>query len=234
MAGNTRAGGALDRSPVDAIESAELVAHSYPVMLDLSRRKVVIVGGGAVAARKARGLLDAGAGHVCCVAPEFCDEVPPQVQRITETYRSAHLDGASLVFAATDQAVVNDVVARDAHARNLLVNRADSDEEEPGDFSTPAALRRGKIIVTIAAGSPALSRFIRDRVGERFDPVWQQMADAMRRLRPSIRQSTVAIAKRRQIFRDLASEAALEMMERGGFDALRGWLLERHPELRNI
>lgn len=200
-------------------------------MLDVTGRTILIVGGGAVAARKARGLLEAGAKTVRCVAPHFCDEVPCGVERICEAYRPERLDGAGLVFAATDQPDVNEAVVRDAHARKLLVNRADADEAEPGDFTIPAQLRRGEVVVGVSAGSPALAALIRDRLEASFDPRWEQMAAAMQELRPLIKSAGPGIELRRRIFRELASEDALNMLALGGVAGLREWLLGRYPEL---
>lgn len=203
------------------------------MMLDLSERVVVIVGGGAVAARKARGLIEAGAGCVRCVAPTFHEGIPAEVQRVGESYRAAHLDGAALVFAATDRADVNDAVVRDAHARNLLVNRADAgaDTDSPGDFVIPATHVSGALTLTVSAGSPALSAFVRDRLAASVDPRWEMMATLMRALRPRVLSAGLEIEKRREIFRDLATDAALAVLGDGGPDALRAWLRERHPEL---
>ena len=206
---------------------------AYPILLDLGGRTIVIVGGGAVAARKAQGLLEAGAARVRCVAPEFCDGTPDRVERIAERYRPEHLDGAALVFAATDQGDVNEAVVRDAHARGLLVNRADGDEEEPGDFSVPAKLRKGEVILAVSAGSPALAALIRDRLDMQFDPRWAQMADAMSALRPMIRSVGMNIGKRREIFRELAGEEALNVVAERGVAGLRDWLRDRHPELEH-
>src|SRR5688500_6322724 len=83
---------------------------AYPLMLDVTHGLGGIVGGGAVAARKARGLLDAGASRVRCVAPEIDAQLPAPVERVTERYEPRHLDGAGLVFAATDSAEVNAAV----------------------------------------------------------------------------------------------------------------------------
>ena len=200
------------------------------MMLDVSTRLVVIVGGGAVAARKARGLLDAGATRVRCIAPRVCDEMPSGIECVSEPYRAAHLDGAGLVFAATDQEDVNEAVVWDAHARGLLVNRADADEDEPGDFSTPARLQRGEVSVMVSAASPALAAMIRDEIAKRFESRWEQMAGAMREIRPMIRDAVGDIAVRRQMFRELASEEALNVLHANGIDGLRKWLCGRYPE----
>lgn len=213
-----------------SIRIDQLVRPAYPMMLDVCSRLVVIVGGGAVAARKARGLLQAGATRMRCIAPSFCDEMPAGIECLSEPYRSAHLEGAGLVFAATDRPEVNDAVVRDAHARGLLVNRADANEDEPGDFSTPAKLQRGDVSIMVSAASPALAAMIRDGIRERFDPRWERMAQAMRELRPMIQSAVSDIAARRQMFRELASEDGLLVLHAGGVDGLRNWLRARHPE----
>jgi siroheme synthase-like protein len=186
-----------------------------------------------VAARKARGLLEAGAACVRCIAPAFCDAIPPEVERVWQTYRPEHLEGARLVFAATDDAQVNDAIVRDAAARHLPVNRADADDDQPGDFTVPARLRRGEVILAVSAGSPALAALIRDKLDSSFDPRWEQMARAMQELRPLIKSANVAIESRQRIFRELAGEEALSVIAAGGADGLRNWLLERHPELHH-
>src|SRR4051794_24057378 len=104
-----------------------LVPHAYPLMLDVTGRLVVIVGGGAVAVRKVDGLLAAGATRVRVVSPVFHAEMPlddSRVERVAAAYESRHLDGAALVFAATDLPEVNAAVVRDARSRGILVNRA--------------------------------------------------------------------------------------------------------------
>ena len=64
-----------------------------------------------------------------------------------------------------------------------------------------------------------------------FDARWQQMAAAMRELRPLIKSAGTKVAIRRQIFRELASEEALNVVADRGAVGLREWLLARHPEL---
>jgi precorrin-2 dehydrogenase/sirohydrochlorin ferrochelatase len=204
--------------------------HTYPLLLDLSDRPVVIVGGGRVAARKARGLLDAGATRVRVISPAFDDALPAEVDRITRPYEPADLDGAGLVFAATDRPDVNAAVVRDARARGLLVNRADGDDERPGDFTTPAALHDGDLLITVSAGgSPALAAALRDHLRDRVEPRWRLMAAQMRSLRPRILAAGVPIEIRRQAFRDLATGEAMDILERLGPDELLTWLQDRHP-----
>jgi siroheme synthase-like protein len=198
-------------------------------MLDVTDRLVVIIGGGQVAVRKARGLLEAGALRVRCVSPDFAPEMPESVERLREPYDARHLDGAGLVFAATDLAAVNDAVVRDARSRGALVSRADFDDEQPADFITPARLRQGPVMVAVSTGgSPALSVLIRNGLLERWDPRWSRMAEMMLSLRRKVIEQLDEPAARRAAFRDLATEEALNVLDAGGVAAVVQWLVARH------
>jgi precorrin-2 dehydrogenase/sirohydrochlorin ferrochelatase len=207
------------------------MAFTYPLMLDVSTRPAVIVGGGAVAARKARGLLDAGATAVTVVSPTFHPDLPAGVARVAERYEPRHLDAAAaggLVFAATDSRAVNDAVVRDAAARGLLVNRADADDADPGDFATPAQLRRGAVTVTVSAGSPALAAVVRDGLADRWDDRWSAMADVMRALRPRVvGHPGLTPARRAEVFRALATAEAMDAAAAAGTDGVVAWLAEQ-------
>ena len=204
--------------------------HAYPLLLDVADRLVVIVGGGSVAARKARGILGAGAKRIRCVSPAFASDFPGGAERIIEQYAAKHLDGAELVFAATDNHAVNDTIVRDCRQRGIWVNRADSDGYEPGDFVTPAKWEEGPVIVTISAGSAALSAALRDKLASTIDLRYVRMAQAMQELRPLILASKLDAARRAAIFRELAAQPALDLLNAHGIDALRQWLNERLQE----
>lgn len=203
-----------------------LVAYSYPLMLDVSRRQIVIVGAGVVAARKAGGLIDAGATRLRVVAPEVTGAFVQYaaIEFIRETYRPEHLANADLVFAATDKPAVNDAVVRDARERGIFVCRADSDDQMPGDFITPAKFVNGPVMVTVSAGSPALAALVRDAIEQSFDPRWSMLARAMETLRPEILASGRSIDQRRAMFRALASHEGIAILEKEGLDGLRAWI----------
>lgn len=200
--------------------------------LDVTARLVVIVGGGAVAVRKAAGVLEAGATRVRCVSPDFHPGLPPAVERVAKRYEPRHLDGAGLVFAATDSAEVNDAVVRDARTRGVLVNRADSASEGDdagGDFTVPAKWRKGPVLLTVSAGSPALAATIRDGLARRWDRRWTAMAEAMQVLRPMVVASSLPPKLRGDVLRDLVTEEAMEALDQSGIDGLKMWLERRHP-----
>jgi siroheme synthase-like protein len=200
-------------------------------MLDVADRTIVIVGGGAVAARKAATLLECGATRVRVVAPSCVSQMPAKVQHIAESYEPRHLDGAQLIFAATDSAQTNTQVVRDAQSLGVMVNRVD-DGEPGGDFVVPARFQEGEVIVSVTAGSAALAAAIRNDLARRLDRRHAKMAQAMQTLRPAIRDSGLGSERRTAVFRDLASDEAIATIDSGGIDELRRWIVSRHPDLK--
>ena len=204
------------------------VPHAYPLMLDLAGKTVLIVGGGPVAARKAAGVLAAG-GAARAVAPAFAADFPAAVERRAKRYDPADLDDIDLAFAATDSAAVNDAVVADARARRVWAGHAGDAAE--GDISTPPQFAVGPVVVTVSAGSAALGVRLRDELRERFDPLWAEMAQVMVDLRPAIRDGGLDSVRRRDVFRDLATDDAFAALQAGGLPGLRRWLDDRHPDL---
>jgi precorrin-2 dehydrogenase / sirohydrochlorin ferrochelatase len=205
------------------------VPQAYPLMLDVTSRLVVIIGGGAVAVRKVKGLLEASATRVRVVSPTFHAEMPADVERITATYQPSQLDGAHLVFAATDSPATNEQIARDARARGIWVNR--SDEGDEGDFANPAVARRGSVTVAVSTGSAALSAALRNDLADKLDARHVYLAEEMKTLRLAVRSSVVDSQRRAMILRDLTSERALRAVSTG-LGSLRDWIQSRYPDLK--
>jgi precorrin-2 dehydrogenase/sirohydrochlorin ferrochelatase len=195
-------------------------------MLDLSNRLIVIIGAGAVAARKVTGLNGTGA-IIRVISPEFRADFPGGIERVVRPYQPGDLKGAALVFAATDSATINDAVVRDAAALGVLANRADSSESEPGDFTVPAKFVSGPVTVTVSAGSAALTAAIVSQLQARFDPAWSAMAEAMQELRPWIKSIENDGARRRELFLALVSPAAFDVLRDKGVDGLKKWILRQ-------
>jgi uroporphyrin-III C-methyltransferase / precorrin-2 dehydrogenase / sirohydrochlorin ferrochelatase len=123
---------------------------TYPLMLDLTGRRAVIIGGGAVALRRAGTLLAAGA-QVHVIAPQ----VDPALAALPVTvsqrrYRDDDLAGAWLVHAATGDPAVNAAVAADAERQRLWCVRAD--DAARSRAWTPAVTRHGDLTVAVTAG----------------------------------------------------------------------------------
>ncbi len=149
---------------------------SYPVTLDLSGRDVLVVGGGPVAARRAAGLLDAGA-RVRLVAPAVCEDLADLVATGVLTWcEREYLVGdlldpepVWLVHTATGDRDTDDAVAADADAARVWCVRAD--DAAASTAWTPAVARggagtpaEGLTVAVTAGGDPRRAVAVRDAV----------------------------------------------------------------------
>lgn len=135
---------------------------------DLRGGIAVVVGGGVVGERKVRSLLAAGA-PVRLISPTATDQLQAWAadnQFVWERrpFREGDLDGAALVFAATNVRAVNGKIAQAACDRGLLVNVADAPAE--GNFHSPAVHRSGDLIVSVStiSGRPRQATTARDKI----------------------------------------------------------------------
>jgi uroporphyrin-III C-methyltransferase / precorrin-2 dehydrogenase / sirohydrochlorin ferrochelatase len=122
----------------------------YPLFLDLAGRRVVVVGGGEVAARRTADLIAAGA-MVTVVAPEIDPAIADHDVTIERReFAPADLDGAWLALACTDDGIANSVVSVAAEARGIWCVRAD--DAERSRAWRPATAQIDDIAVAVTAG----------------------------------------------------------------------------------
>jgi siroheme synthase-like protein len=163
----------------------------YPVMLVNWPGHALVVGGGAVALRKTRGLAAAGL-PVRVVSPEFAPGFTdlPGVTLVPARYRAGHLRGATLVFACTNDRAVNRRVGLAARTRGLPVLVADAPEEST--FVSPAVTRTGGVVAAISTGgaSPALAASIRDAIRGVLDKAGRPDLPALRKRRATRRAAS--------------------------------------------
>lgn len=135
----------------------------YPVMINIREKKVVVVGGGKVAARKIKTLL-AEQAAVTVVSPTLHADIPQaEVQWLARHYQTGDLEGAKLVFACTDQAEVNRQIMEDAAPSQLVNNTGD---KTFSDFYNVAIARKKDVSVMISTNglSPSRSKEIRKKI----------------------------------------------------------------------
>jgi precorrin-2 dehydrogenase/sirohydrochlorin ferrochelatase len=138
----------------------------YPVNLRLEGRRVLVVGGGAVAAEKVAGLLAAGA-LVHVVAPVVAEAVRAQAVTVeARPYERGEVARYRLAVACTDDRAVNQAVFDDGEAAGVWVNAAD--DPDRCSYTLPARLDRGDLLVTVSTGglSPAVAAWVRDELAE--------------------------------------------------------------------
>ncbi|UHP11548.1 bifunctional precorrin-2 dehydrogenase/sirohydrochlorin ferrochelatase [Listeria marthii] len=137
----------------------------YPIMLDVTGKKVVIIGGGKVALRKIAGLLDAGA-DILVVGLAVLPEIKAlDVQVAEEAYRAAHLESAFMIFICTDNPEVNQLVLRD-RAPGQLVN--DTTNQANSDFFNMATVTKNELTIGISTGggNPGYAKKVKREVNK--------------------------------------------------------------------
>jgi uroporphyrin-III C-methyltransferase/precorrin-2 dehydrogenase/sirohydrochlorin ferrochelatase len=198
-------------------------APLFPVFLDLAGRRVLLVGGGVVARRKAEALLEAGA-DVVVGAPALV----PELARAVAEGRLAHragafepdwLDGTWLVIAATDDPAVNAAVAREAEARRLWVNVVD--DAPRCSFQVPARVERGPLQVAVSSRgeAPMLARWLREKLETELDPSLGALAEWLGGKREALRARFPDTARRRQVIETLIRGPAADALRNGDIDA---------------
>jgi siroheme synthase-like protein len=171
----------------------------YPVSLDVSGRDCLVVGGGGVAARKARTLLDCG-GVVTVIAPTLGNDMEALVPLLHALERRPYGAGEAaafrLVVTATGIPAVDGAVYADAEAAGVWVNSAD--DVAHSSFILPAVHRDGPVTVSVSTGglSPALASWLRTRLaadcGEGLGLLAQLLGEARTNLkRAGVRSDTV-------------------------------------------
>ena len=155
----------------------------FPTFLKLQGRRVLLVGGGPVAAGKLRGLLEAGA-DVMVVAPAIVLEIAAApVTTVTRRFQVSDLDGISFVVAAAPPDVNREVAAA-AQARGIFVNAVD--DVESASAYAGAVVRRAGVTIAISTDgdAPALAGLVREALEvllpDDLDK-WMETARASRR-----------------------------------------------------
>jgi len=188
----------------------------YPVMLNLSGKRTVVVGGGEVACRKVRDLLDAGA-LVTVISPEVHADIEKIARENGEMisiegrkYEPGDLRGASLVFSATDDSAVYREVFREAEQLNIFINAVD--DPDNCSFIVPSSIRRGDLIVAVSTSgaSPSLAAKIRKDIEKDIPSDIEPLLVSLRKIREILKNDVEFIhlssSERGEIMKKLTSQ----------------------------
>ena len=182
---------------------------SYPVILDLKGKTVLVVGGGKVAQRKVESLLQAGAS-IRLVTPELTPDLrrlsqEGKVDWLPREFEPLDLKGCWLIIAATNDRILNRKIRDRAEEAGLWINVVD--QPENCSFTLPALLRRGDLLITVSTGgaSPLLSARLKSRLSLQFDQTWEPFLSLLRAVRNAVIKRGLGPEANREIF-----EAVLE------------------------
>ena len=204
----------------------------YPMNLDLTGRRCVVVGGGKVAERKVLGLLPAG-GKIALIAPHLTERLLELARAgLVDWYELSYMQGMLkgleplLVFCATDKVEVNELAAQEARELGALVN--DVTEPESTDFTVPASLRRGDLLVTVSTegASPGFARAMRRELEQEFPESFGLWLEKMKVMREEMKERLATSEARQDFWRQALSPGVLSLVKCGELE-------QAEAEIRN-
>ena len=164
----------------------------YPAFLNLDGQPCLVVGGGPIAERKVKTLLDSNA-RVTLISPRITLRLKRRVEKgqvtyLDRPYRQGDHQGKYLLIAATDDMKLNRSIGIEARADGVLVNVVD--DPDYCDFIAPSIVQRGDITFAISTGggSPALSRWLRTRLQSEYPSEYGKLAALLAQVRLQLRK----------------------------------------------
>lgn len=191
----------------------------YPVIFtQLENLRIVVIGGGAVAERRVRGLLDAGGAPVV-ISPRLMPGLEAwrgagRIVHIERAYQAGDLDGAALALSCVDDPEVSAAIAEEARQRGVPLSLADDGPQS--SFHTVATVRRGPLLLTASTGgaSPAFARYIREDLERRFGDEYTILLRWLGQLRQDLPQGV----ERQSLLRRLPFGRLLSLIRAGKLD----------------
>jgi precorrin-2 dehydrogenase/sirohydrochlorin ferrochelatase len=197
----------------------------YPIFLELRGRRVVVVGGGLVAFRKAEVLVEAGARLVvvakqaCSAMARLCDE--RSVELIKARYSKGYLGAAALVIAATNDQAVNRRVFEDCQQLEILCNVVD--QPQLCDFFVPAVVRRGDLQIAVGTEGfcPAYASHLRKKLEQIVTPDHGRFLALLEAFRNRLIKEVAEPSLRKALLGQLVSDASFQVFVEQGTAAWR-------------
>jgi precorrin-2 dehydrogenase / sirohydrochlorin ferrochelatase len=196
--------------------------------MDISGKTCLVVGGGAVAERKARMLLKFDA-VVRLVSPKVTKgllklSAAGRLALEEHEYKEGDLEGATLVFAATDDEEINIRIKAEAEERKIPVNVVDN--PRLCDFIVPSIVKRGPIVIAISTSGtlPSLSKKLRGLIAGQVSDDYVRYVDIVGRVRKLLLETEKDKEKRKRILGELG-KMDIEEVNKMGFHKIKNQFL---------
>lgn len=176
----------------------------FPLFMELKDRDCLVVGGGRVAWRKVKVLMDFGA-RVSVVAPEIISEIgelgPDQL--LEREFLDDDVWGRILVVAATDDETLNQRISRLCQARSILVNVVDQIQD--CSFIFPAYVKRGEVVAAFSSGgqSPVMTQYLKAQIKPVMTEKLGELAACLGSLRDVVHSSVQTETARKHLYEEL-------------------------------
>jgi siroheme synthase-like protein len=165
----------------------------YPIFLRLHKKRCLVVGGGMVAERKVKSLINAGA-EVTVIAPRLTEELSRTlgqgcITHIERNYRENDMEGFYLVIASTDSQRTNRNIYLEGEKRGVPVNVVD--DPQNSSFFVPSLIRRGNLQIALSTSgtAPIFAKELRKYFEKKFYPELERDLGDLARLRKDIIQN---------------------------------------------
>jgi uroporphyrin-III C-methyltransferase/precorrin-2 dehydrogenase/sirohydrochlorin ferrochelatase/precorrin-2 dehydrogenase/sirohydrochlorin ferrochelatase len=181
----------------------------FPMFVNMEDQDCLVVGGGAVALRKVRVLLDFGA-RVRVVAPQIL----PEIHALSESgvtifmrdFSAEDLEGCAMVIAATDDAAQNHTVAELSKKQGLPVNAVD--QQEDCTFIFPSYVREQNLVGAFSSGgnSPLLTQYLKEKLFEYLTEDLGDINQYMGSIRDTVKASVPTEPQRKKVYQNILQE----------------------------
>lgn len=188
----------------------------YPAMLNIEGKIVSVVGGGEVALRKVKGLLEHKA-YVRVISPQFLEDfiaLGGQLELIKQCYREELIKESFMVIAATSSKEVNLKIENYCKENKILCSIAD--DMKLSDFIIPSTIRRGSLVIAVSTEgkSPALVSRIKKEIEEKYPEEYELYVDVLGEIRELIQSRFSDINLRKKLLREVLSLSFEELVRR--------------------
>ncbi len=206
------------------------MGHLFPIFINLRGKKCLIIGGGEVAERKIEDLLQYEAA-ITIVSPQVTDKIRTWVESGIITYLSREfeeddINGIFMVFAATNNSLVNQEIAALCRKKDVLLNAVD--DPLNCDFFIPSILRHNSLVIAVSTEgkSPLYARKIRQDLEKIISEEYGEFVDILGQQREYIKNMVPDIRDRKRIFQAIVDSDILELLKAGENEKVRERLRE--------
>ena len=208
----------------------------YTVQLNMENRRCVVVGGGNVALRKTKSLLEAGA-VVTVIAPAILPEIIalqrkfPALTLYRRDYETGDLAAAFLVIAATDNRRVNEAVVREADCNHCLLNV--TDDPEAGNFSVAGTYDNGSLHFSAATGgNPRLTHLLLEDLHQQYGDDMAAFATFLDEQRATVKKFLPDPQARQEFWRTTLTNQLLQEVKTGRLQQVKEIIIHAVNRIR--
>lgn len=184
----------------------------FPMFVNLKNQPCLVVGGGMVAYRKVKVLLDFEA-RVVVVGENICDKIYEIVKKSNQLelqkkrFEDADCDNMFMVIAATDDKELNHHIAGICNSKGIMVNAVD--QKEDCSFIFSSYIKEKNLIAAFSSGgnSPVLAQYLKSQEKEILTPFLGELNEYMGKIRKRVIEKYDAEEKRKEIFKEIVNTA---------------------------